>query len=126
MPAPGSIPVNSGLPFPRTTRAIQAARLDNVDGSPESPGFCGEGTVGDWLDAQDGPPPEGEGPSERVGQWLWPWSSSSSAGFSTTEVSVVSSRPAIEAAFASAERVTLTGSMTPAAIRSMYSPVAAL
>ena len=37
-----------------------------------------------------------------------------------------SSMPAIEAALRSAERVTLTGSMTPALIRSPYSPVAAL
>ena len=59
--------------------------------------------------------------------WPWPaWASSSSAGFSTTSVSVVSSSEAIEAALASAERVTLTGSMTPAASRSPYSPVAAL
>ena len=52
--------------------------------------------------------------------------SSSSSGFSTTSVSVVSSMPAIEAALTSAERVTLTGSMTPWATRSPYSPVAAL
>ena len=32
---------------------------------------------------------------------------------------------AIDAAFSSAERVTLVGSMTPALIRSPYSPVAA-
>ena len=46
----------------------------------------------------------------------------SSAGsfFSTTSVSVVSTIAAIEAALRSAERVTLTGSMTPAAIRSPY------
>ena len=43
---------------------------------------------------------------------------SSSSGFSTTSVSVVSSSEAIEAALASAERVTLTGSMTPSAYRS--------
>jgi hypothetical protein len=40
--------------------------------------------------------------------------------------SVVSSRPAIEAAFCRALRVTLAGSMTPALIRSTYSPVATL
>src|SRR3954453_10996507 len=51
---------------------------------------------------------------------------SSSSGLSTTRVSVVSSRAAIEAALASAERVTLTGSMTPAPMRSPYSSVAAL
>lgn len=39
---------------------------------------------------------------------------------------MVSSSEAIEAAFSRAERVTLTGSMTPAFIRSPYSPVAAL
>jgi hypothetical protein len=33
---------------------------------------------------------------------------------------------AIDAAFWSAERVTMAGSMTPAATRSPYSPVAAL
>ncbi len=38
----------------------------------------------------------------------------------------MSSREAMEAAFSSAERVTLTGSMTPAFTRSPYSPVAAL
>ena len=51
---------------------------------------------------------------------------SSSSGFSTTSVSVVSSMPAMDAAFCTAERVTLTGSMTPCATRSPYSPVAAL
>ena len=40
--------------------------------------------------------------------------------------SVVSSRPAIEAAFCSAVRVTLVGSMTPALTRSSYSSVPAL
>src|SRR5699024_6828334 len=39
-------------------------------------------------------------------------SSSVSSGLSTTSVSVVSSIPVIEAALASAERVTLTGSRT--------------
>ncbi len=40
------------------------------------------------------------------------------SGFSTTTASVVSSSPAMEAAFCSAVRVTLVGSMTPAATRS--------
>ena len=61
---------------------------------------------------------------------LCPWpsaaASSLSSGFSTTRVSVVSSMPAIEAAFCTADLVTLTGSMMPWAIRSPYSPVAAL
>ena len=39
---------------------------------------------------------------------------------------MVSSNEAIDAALASAERVTFTGSITPAPIRSPYSPVAAL
>ena len=38
----------------------------------------------------------------------------------------MSSMPAIEAALVSADRVTLTGSRTPWATRSPYSPVAAL
>ena len=54
-----------------------------------------------------------------------PADSGSSCFFSTTRVSVVSTIEAIDAALRSAERVTLTGSMTPAAIRSPYSPVAA-
>jgi hypothetical protein len=41
-----------------------------------------------------------------------------SSFFSTTTASVVSRRPAIEAAFCSAVRVTLVGSMTPALTRS--------
>src|SRR5690348_18125066 len=53
-----------------------------------------------------------------------------SAGFSsfrwTTTHSVVSSSPAIDAAFCSAVRVTLVGSITPALIRSSYVSVAAL
>ena len=63
-----------------------------------------------------------------LGQWAWPWppASSVSSGWSTTRVSVVSSSEAIEAALASAERVTLTGSMTPWSIRLPYSPVLAL
>ena len=70
---------------------------------------------------RNGPPPEGEGPSLAENYF-----SSESAGFSTTDVSVVSSSDAMDAAFASAERVTLTGSMTPSANRSTYWPVAAL
>src|SRR5699024_5467249 len=42
---------------------------------------------------------------------------SSSSCFSTTRVSVVSTRPAIEAALRSALRATLTGSMMPASTR---------
>ena len=41
----------------------------------------------------------------------------SSSGFSTTTASVVSSSPAIEAAFWSAMRTTLVGSITPASTR---------
>ena len=48
------------------------------------------------------------------------------SGLSATTASVVRNRPAIDAAFCSAERVTLAGSMMPASIRSTYSPVAAL
>src|SRR6266498_5343855 len=55
-----------------------------------------------------------------------PAASSLSSGLSTTSVSVVSRRAAIEAAFCTADRVTLAGSMTPALNRSTYSPVAAL
>ena len=53
-------------------------------------------------------------------------SCSSSAGFSTTALCVVSTSAATEAALASAALVTFTGSTTPAASRSTYSPVAAL
>ena len=52
--------------------------------------------------------------------------SSSSSGFSTTADSVVSTMAAIDAAFCSAERVTLAGSMMPAFTMSTHSPVAAL
>ena len=48
-----------------------------------------------------------------------------SSGLSTTTASVVRNSAAIEAAFCSAERVTLAASMTPALMRSSYSPVAA-
>ena len=48
------------------------------------------------------------------------------SGLSATTASVVRKRPAMLAAFCSAERVTLAGSMMPAAMRSTYSPVAAL
>src|SRR5437879_5481665 len=43
--------------------------------------------------------------------------------FSTTTHSVVRSNPAMDAAFCSAVRVTLVGSMTPAATRSSYSSI---
>src|SRR5438445_10422705 len=46
--------------------------------------------------------------------------------FSTTTHSVVRSSPAMDAAFCSAVRVTLVGSMTPAATRSSYSSAWAL
>ena len=48
------------------------------------------------------------------------------SGLSATTASVVRNRAAIEAAFCSAERVTLAASMTPIFTRSSYSPVAAL
>src|SRR5690606_12644109 len=47
------------------------------------------------------------------------------SGLSATTASVVRNSPAIDAAFCSAERVTLAGSMMPASIRSLYSPVEA-
>ena len=50
----------------------------------------------------------------------------SSSGFSTTARSAVSTIAAIDAAFCSAERVTLAGSMMPALTMSTHSPVAAL
>src|SRR5207245_792615 len=49
-----------------------------------------------------------------------------SSGLSATRASVVSSRPAMDAAFCRAERVTFAGSMTPALKRSSNSPVSAL
>ena len=48
------------------------------------------------------------------------------SGISEIMASVVSIRPAMEAAFCSAVRVTLVGSMTPALTRSSYLPVPAL
>jgi hypothetical protein len=48
------------------------------------------------------------------------------SGLSATTASVVRNSAAIDAAFCSAERVTLAGSMMPALNRSTYSPVAAL
>ena len=48
------------------------------------------------------------------------------SGLSATTASVVRNSAAMEAAFCSAERVTLAGSMMPSAIMSTYSPVAAL
>src|SRR6266403_1161356 len=46
------------------------------------------------------------------------------SGISVTSASVVSNRPAIEAAFCNALRVTLVGSTMPAFTRSTYSPLA--
>src|SRR5438093_187320 len=62
---------------------------------------------------------------------MWPpWppaaAGSSSSGFSTTADSVVSTSPAIEAAFCRAERVTFAGSMIPLLNMSTHSPFAAL
>ena len=48
------------------------------------------------------------------------------SGLSAMTASVVRNRAAIDAAFCSAERVTLAASMTPSLTRSSYSPVAAL
>ena len=48
------------------------------------------------------------------------------SGLSAMTASVVRNSAAIDAAFCSAERVTFAGSMMPAAMRSTYSPVAAL
>ena len=47
------------------------------------------------------------------------------SGLSAITASVVRNSAAIDAAFCSAERVTLAGSMMPALIKSTYSPVAA-
>ena len=49
--------------------------------------------------------------------------SSFSSGISETSASVVSRSDAIDAAFCSAERTTLVGSMTPASTRFSYSSV---
>ena len=61
-------------------------------------------------------------------QWSW-WSFAAgllSSGRSVMRHSVVSSRPATDAALVIAVRVTLVGSTTPALMRSSYSPVATL
>src|SRR5271170_5475953 len=58
--------------------------------------------------------------------WAAPWLASFFSGISETIASVVSIRPAIEAAFWSAVRVTFVGSMTPALTRSSNLSVAAL
>src|SRR3954464_6295528 len=47
------------------------------------------------------------------------------SGLSATTASVVRNKAAMDAAFCSADRVTLAGSMIPAVIRFLYSPVAA-
>src|SRR5260363_280168 len=52
---------------------------------------------------------------------ILPGAGVSSLGNSHTAQSVINSRPATEAAFCSAVRVTLVGSTTPACIRSPYS-----
>ena len=69
---------------------------------------------------QRAPEPNGSGARSDQRGSVTHLSSSSSSGLSTTRVSVVSSRAAMEAALARAERVTLTGSMTPSAMRSTY------
>lgn len=94
-------------------------------------GRLGEGAYADECESECDSGPERDVPghwrgsevtqSERVAQ-----ASSSSSFFSTTRVSVVRTRAAIDAALRSAERVTLTGSMIPAPMRSPYSPLAAL
>src|SRR5438876_40498 len=59
---------------------------------------------------------------------MWPWppaAGSSSSGFSTMALSVVSTSAAMDAAFCSADRVTFAGSMTPAFSRSPHCPVSA-
>ena len=48
------------------------------------------------------------------------------SGLLATTASGGRNRPAIDAAFCRAERVTFTGSVTPATMRSSYSPLAAL
>src|SRR5207302_2633230 len=47
------------------------------------------------------------------------------SGMSVTSASVVSRSPAMDAAFCTADRVTLVGSMMPALTISVYSPLAA-
>ena len=54
------------------------------------------------------------------------WACSSSFGASATITSVVSNRPATDAAFCSASRVTFVGSRMPSSSMSPNSPVAAL
>src|SRR5688572_12912393 len=57
----------------------------------------------------------------------WPWPAcDSSFGVSATIAAVVRIKPATEAAFCRAERVTLVGSSTPIWIMSPYSPLCAL
>src|SRR5690606_12290558 len=63
------------------------------------------------------PPPKSSGPPAGA--------AGAFSGLSATTASEVRNRPAIEPAFCSAERVTLTGSATPAASRSSYTSVSA-
>src|ERR1700724_3442972 len=84
-------------------------------GKPNDPGFPpGRPAYRDFWDQKSmSPPPPGMA------------GALSFSGFSAITASVVRNRPAIEAAFCSADRVTFAGSMMPALNMSTYSPSAA-
>ena len=103
-----------GIGRPCAAAWVVEAHQTEAPRSREAPGRSVRPSVG-LTSCRGMPPPP------PCGGW-----SCFSSGFSATIASVVSSSAATLAAFWSAERTTLVGSMTPALIRSSYSSVAAL
>jgi hypothetical protein len=105
------------------------ARADGISGASPGRRPVPAATAGRRPARADGTRGGLGGRPPETTQCPWPWplgAAGSASGLSVTRTSVVSSMPAMEAAFWTADRVTFTGSMTPCATRSPYSPVAAL
>jgi len=99
-------------------------RADDFDAHAENPARCPTGPPPAPEPAAPGPGPGPPPPPGPPG--MPPPAGGAGLGASVSGTSVVRIMAAIDAAFCSAARVTLAGSMTPAFTRSSYSPVAAL
>src|SRR6185312_1732726 len=106
-PAAPAVRPGAETPSPAPAAHLTTNGADRVSGPPRS-------VCRNWTQKSMSPPP---GPAGAAGVF---------SGLSATTASVVRNSAAIDDAFCSAERVTLAGSMMPAASRSTYSPLAAL
>ena len=106
------LPTWRSVPSPDPGRRGRAGPGRRAEAPPDGSASVALPSIDAWSDQKSSMPP-GMPPPD-------------SSGLSAMTASVVRNSAAIDAAFCSAERVTLAASMMPALTRSSYSPVAAL